>query len=184
VLLNLLHNAVKFTDAGLVELYLRIKEKNKNAITVFFEVKDTGIGIACDHIKKIFDPFMQVESGTTRNYGGTGLGLTIAKNIVELMGGTISVESTPGSGSSFSFELSFDTVDMGKNEMVLDELLIVELFKNLEQLLRMGNPECRELIDSLRQIPDSGKLIMHMEDLDFELAHVSLVELKKELEKG
>jgi signal transduction histidine kinase len=64
-----------------------------------------------EQVNKIFDPFVQADSSTTRDYGGTGLGLTIAKNIVELMGGVLQVESTLGAGSVFSFELTFDTID-------------------------------------------------------------------------
>ena len=112
VLENLLSNAVKFTDTGAVKLRAVIKEAGEKDIRVYFEVKDSGIGMTQEQIKKIFDPFMQAESGTTRKYGGTGLGLAITKNIVELMGGTLSVESTPGAGSKFSFELTFDAIDV------------------------------------------------------------------------
>jgi CheY-like chemotaxis protein len=78
---------------------------------MIFEVKDSGIGMTPEQIKKIFVPFIQAESGTTRNYGGTGLGLPIAKNLVELMGGILSVESALGIGSNFKFDLIFDTVE-------------------------------------------------------------------------
>jgi len=79
-----------------------------------FEVEDTGIGMKRKQIKKIVDPFMQAELDTTRKYGGTGLGITITKNLVELMGGELLIESIVGVGSKFSFELTFDTIDRKK----------------------------------------------------------------------
>ena len=110
-LMNLLSNAVKFTDSGSVELSSRIQSEDGGRAAVRFEVKDTGIGMSAEAIQKIFDPFIQADSSTTRKYGGTGLGLTITKNIVALMGGTLQVESVPGRGSAFYFEITFDTID-------------------------------------------------------------------------
>jgi CheY-like chemotaxis protein len=111
VFMNLLANAVKFTNSGVVKFSSKIKNTGKDTATLYFEVKDTGIGMSPEQIKKIFDQFTQADSSTTRNYGGTGLGLAITKNIVELMNGKLKVESTPGIGSAFSFELTFNTVD-------------------------------------------------------------------------
>ncbi|MDR2580460.1 MAG: response regulator [Fibromonadaceae bacterium] len=111
-LINLLSNAVKFTNAGTVELSSSVKNLDDSGITVLFEVKDSGIGMNPEQIKKIFEPFIQANSSTTRNYGGTGLGLTITKNIVEMMGGKLSVESSPGNGSIFSFEVTFKAIDL------------------------------------------------------------------------
>jgi len=123
-LINLLSNAIKFTSSGVVEFQMELKESSENNVTVFFEVKDSGIGMTPEQIKIIFDPFIQVESGSTRKYGGAGLGLTITKKIIEMMGGNISVESTPGAGSTFSFEIIFDVmnedVDISKNKVMLD----------------------------------------------------------------
>jgi len=108
VLINLLSNAVKFTSSGVIDFQMEVKELSANKATVYFEVSDTGIGITPEQLEIIFDPFTQAESGNTRRYGGTGLGLTITKNIIELMGGRIAVESNPGAGSKFSFELTFE----------------------------------------------------------------------------
>jgi CheY-like chemotaxis protein len=83
-----------------------------------FEIKDSGIGMTPEQIEKIFDQFTQGETGTTRKYGGTGLGLTITKNLVELMGGELLVESTPGVGSKFSFDLTFDVIDIAEDDPV------------------------------------------------------------------
>jgi len=111
VLVNILANAVKFTNSGMVKVRAAIKNMGEHTATIYFEVKDSGIGMTPEQIEQIFNPFMQAESSTTRKYGGTGLGLPIAKNLVEMMGGSIAVESAPGIGSKFSFELTFDTVD-------------------------------------------------------------------------
>jgi len=112
VLNNLLSNAVKFTTVGSVTLSVAVKNETENTITLRFEVKDTGIGIAPQQIKRIFVPFMQGDISTTRKYGGTGLGMTITKNILDLMGSKIDVQSEPGAGTSISFELLFDTTEM------------------------------------------------------------------------
>ena len=112
VLLNLLSNSIKFTDEGTIKTKAAVKEMTEKSVTILFEVKDTGIGISADQLERIFKPFTQAESGTTRKYGGTGLGLTITKTLVELMGGELFVESAPGAGSMFCFELIFDTVEV------------------------------------------------------------------------
>jgi CheY-like chemotaxis protein len=127
VLVNLLSNAVKFTNSGTVKVLTEIKEKTGEMVTFHFEIKDSGIGMTREQIERIFDPFTQAETGTTRKYGGTGLGLTISKNLIELMGGKLAVESTPDVGSKFSFDLTFDTMDVNEYEIferkaVLDEI--------------------------------------------------------------
>ncbi|MCL2638091.1 MAG: transporter substrate-binding domain-containing protein [Oscillospiraceae bacterium] len=119
VLINLLSNAVKFTNTGIIKLQSAIVENSEDTVTMLFEVKDTGIGITDEQIKGIFDPFMQAESGTTRKYGGTGLGLAITKNLIEMMGGKLTVLSTPGVGSRFGFQLKFKTIDVD-DELVIE----------------------------------------------------------------
>jgi len=111
VLLNILSNAVKFTDTGTIRVMAIVKDIDADNLRMYFEVKDTGIGMTERQMERIFDAFMQAESGTTRKYGGTGLVLAITKKILEMMGGELHVESAPGVGSKFSFELSFNTVD-------------------------------------------------------------------------
>ncbi len=110
VLLNLANNAVKFTDEGHVLLSCELVKKESQAAHLFFKVEDTGIGISPENQKKLFQSFTQTEASTTRKYGGTGLGLTISKQLVELMGGQIKVKSGPGEGSVFSFEVSFPII--------------------------------------------------------------------------
>ncbi|MCL2718824.1 MAG: transporter substrate-binding domain-containing protein [Lachnospiraceae bacterium] len=119
VLLNLLSNSVKFTTSGMIKIQSAIKDTDEDTITMLFEVKDTGIGMTDEQINKIFDPFTQAESGTTRKFGGTGLGLAITKNLIDMMGGKLSVLSTPGVGSRFSFELTFATI-AADDELVLE----------------------------------------------------------------
>ena len=129
VLVNLLSNAIKFTNTGMVKLNAALKDMRDRKITMYFEIKDSGIGMTSEQIKIIFNPFTQAESGTTRKYGGTGLGLAITKNIVEMMGGKLSVESTPGIGSKFSFELTFDTIDATDDEMFEKKIVLNEIDK-------------------------------------------------------
>ena len=111
ILINLLSNAVKFTNVGTVKVSSSIKETSKNNVSMHFEIRDSGIGMTPEQISNVFEPFTQADSGTTRKYGGTGLGLPITKSLIELMGGKLSVESMPGVGSKFSFDLTFETVD-------------------------------------------------------------------------
>ena len=107
VLTNLVGNAVKFTTRGEVELLVHVVQSESDRATVEFAVRDTGIGIAPEHANRIFAPFGQADTSTTRKYGGTGLGLSISRRLVRLMGSDISVESTLGSGSTFWFRMTF-----------------------------------------------------------------------------
>ena len=105
VLLNLLSNAVKFTEAGEVVVLVDAEVTQSGSYRLELLVRDTGIGIPPDRIDRLFTSFSQVDASTTRRFGGTGLGLAISKRLVELMGGTISVDSEPGSGSTFRIAL-------------------------------------------------------------------------------
>jgi PAS domain S-box-containing protein len=106
VLLNLLSNAVKFTDEGEVVVHVRAEPAGSGRFRLQLDVRDTGIGIPADRIDRLFQSFSQVDASTTRRFGGTGLGLAISQRLVELMGGTISVQSTEGAGSTFSVGLT------------------------------------------------------------------------------
>jgi signal transduction histidine kinase/CheY-like chemotaxis protein len=105
ILVNLVGNAIKFTEAGEVDLTVDLESRNGDEVTLRFAVRDTGIGIPEDKLQVIFDGFSQADSSTTRKYGGTGLGLTISTRLVEAMGGTLRVQSQPGEGSVFHFNL-------------------------------------------------------------------------------
>jgi PAS domain S-box-containing protein len=103
VLINLMNNAVKFTDGGNITLRIRVLESDDNGILLRFSVSDTGIGMDQEQQAKLFQSFTQADASTTRKFGGTGLGLTISKRLVEMMGGEIGVESEAGAGSTFWF---------------------------------------------------------------------------------
>lgn len=107
VLNNLLSNALKFTAQGSVSLKLELLDGTNNLQTIQFSVTDTGMGIADDKKELIFDSFTQADPAIARNFGGTGLGLTISQKLLALMGGKLSVESQQGQGSTFSFTLQF-----------------------------------------------------------------------------
>jgi len=151
ILNNLLSNAVKFTQKG--EIRLTIKRAKGDIFR--FEVKDTGIGLKKEEQKKIFKAFSQADGSTTRDYGGTGLGLTISKQLVELMGGKIWVESEYGKGSSFIFELELkevqiedENIDINiENSKIQTRLKRdINLLKNCKILLAEDNEINQEII--------------------------------------
>ncbi|KPA18453.1 multi-sensor hybrid histidine kinase [Candidatus Magnetomorum sp. HK-1] len=108
VIVNLTNNAIKFTDNGEICIQVKLLNQINNDIRLKISVKDTGIGIPQNSLEKLFAPFTQADNSTTRKYGGTGLGLTICKQIVEMMDGKIWAESTEGKGSIFSFTTTFN----------------------------------------------------------------------------
>jgi PAS domain S-box-containing protein len=109
VLTNLMGNAVKFTEQGSVALGVQVVREEAEAVVLRFEVRDTGIGIPADRLPHIFDDFTQASYDIGMKYGGSGLGLAICKKLVELHGGRLTVESEPGRGSTFSFEMTLRT---------------------------------------------------------------------------
>jgi two-component system sensor histidine kinase/response regulator len=108
VLVNLVGNALKFTETGEVVMSVHSTTSEAEQVALRFSVRDTGIGILPERQTAVFDSFIQADGSTTRRYGGTGLGLTISRQLVELMGGRIEVESEPGRGSTFWFELTLE----------------------------------------------------------------------------
>lgn len=108
ILNNLVGNSVKFTETGDIVLSVRVKERTTRSLTMEFAVKDTGIGMTPEQQARLFRAFTQADSSTTRRYGGTGLGLAICRQLVQLMHGSIRVESSPGKGTTFSVILPFD----------------------------------------------------------------------------
>ncbi len=125
VVSNLVSNAIKFTDAGSVSIHCRVKETAAAHISVAVAVADTGIGIAPEDQAILFEPFRQLDGRTDRRYSGTGLGLTISRNLVETMGGGIRVRSEPGRWTEVMFELplGFAPADIGAPERNSDDLL-------------------------------------------------------------
>ncbi|HIW32956.1 MAG TPA: response regulator [Candidatus Paenibacillus intestinavium] len=121
ILSNLCVNAIKFTKQGIVELDIAMIEETDERILLKFSVSDTGIGMTDEQLQYLFKPFTQADSSTTRKYGGTGLGLVISRDLVQLLGGQLVVDSKYGEGSTFTFELPFIKVD---HEQTVDESLI------------------------------------------------------------
>jgi PAS domain S-box-containing protein len=111
VLLNLLTNAIKFTERGDVSLGVSVVRQSGPSVRLRFEVRDQGIGIPPEKLKSLFSPFVQADASTTRRFGGTGLGLSIVKQLVDLMGGTVEVESEGGKGSTFWVELDLQVCE-------------------------------------------------------------------------
>ncbi|MBU3914023.1 response regulator [bacterium] len=156
VLSNVLSNAHKFTEEG--EIFLQIIEKANTETTVIllFNVKDTGIGIAHEHIPLIFESFSQVDSSSTRKHGGAGLGLTITKNILGLMGGRINIESREGQGTSIQFELTFEKA--GEDSLNRNSSSEVDTIRTLKpediRILvveddRLSRIVCREMLEKM-----------------------------------
>jgi len=112
ILINIVSNAIKFTDTGIVKIIASVTNETENSKTIYFEIRDTGIGMSSEQINRIFEPFVQADSGITRKYGGTGLGLSIVNNLLGIMGGELHIESEPGKGSVFSFTLDFEAVEL------------------------------------------------------------------------
>jgi signal transduction histidine kinase/CheY-like chemotaxis protein/HPt (histidine-containing phosphotransfer) domain-containing protein len=146
VLLNLASNAVKFTTTGLVEISARVASRVGDDITMEWAVRDTGIGIASDRLKSLFSPFAQADSSITRRFGGSGLGLAISKRLVELMGGAISLDSTPGQGSIFRFHLTLPLAEPATSVVELQDgstalaAYIARLGRRLRVLFAEDNP--------------------------------------------
>jgi signal transduction histidine kinase/ligand-binding sensor domain-containing protein/DNA-binding response OmpR family regulator len=108
ILINIVNNALKFTERGSVVLSVILKEKIEKKVKIVFNITDTGIGIPKNKIDKVFESYSQVDAGVTRKYGGTGLGLTIVKSMVELLGGEVIIKSEEGKGTTFEVTLDFD----------------------------------------------------------------------------
>ncbi|NHQ85453.1 response regulator [Iodobacter sp. HSC-16F04] len=103
ILINYANNAIKFTDEGVIKLVCRVQEQDEAGVLLYWEVSDTGIGISAEQLARLFQSFQQADTSTTRRYGGTGLGLAISKQLAQLMGGEVGVQSVVGQGSTFWF---------------------------------------------------------------------------------
>jgi PAS domain S-box-containing protein len=150
-LLNYMGNAVKFTTHGTITLRVRLIEAVSDTVLLRFEVADTGIGIAPEHLPRLFQAFEQADSSTTRRFGGTGLGLAITRRLAQLMGGDAGVESTQNVGSSFWLTTRLGSVLAdneryfipslkGKRALVIDDTPVTRMVQS--QLLRMAGMEC------------------------------------------
>jgi PAS domain S-box-containing protein len=146
ILNNLISNAVKFTETGEISVTVDYLEKENEMAVLRFKVKDTGIGIRKENINKLFQPFNQADASTTRKYGGTGLGLTISGELVKMMGGEISVESTLGEGSSFNFDIKLKI-----SKIASEQKFMFEKFNDLSILVVDDNTNNKKIFRSYLQ---------------------------------
>lgn len=141
VLTNLVNNAVKFTEHGEIRLKIELVERTGEKVHLKFSVRDTGIGMTREQVAKLFQPFTQADMSTTRKHGGTGLGLTISRRLVELMGGRIWLESEPGAGTTFFFTVWLEVGATHGSGKVIPERLT-----HLRALVVDDNPAAREIL--------------------------------------
>jgi len=141
ILTNFVNNAVKFTERGEIRLNIELLEHTGQKVQLKLSVRDTGIGMTPEQSAKLFQPFTQADMSTTRKHGGTGLGLTISRRLVELMGGRIWLESEPGVGSTFYF-----TVWLGVSDVKSAGKILPECLPRLRVLVVDDNPTAREIL--------------------------------------
>ncbi|KKO65968.1 Signal transduction histidine-protein kinase BarA [Janthinobacterium sp. KBS0711] len=144
VLINLTNNAIKFTDKGEIVVTIRLQQLEEHAAVLRVDVRDTGIGLTPPQRSKLFQAFTQADTSTTRHHGGTGLGLTISKRLVEMMEGEIDLVSEAGVGSTFFFTARF-----GLAAVPRDNLLLPQQFHGLRVLVVDDNPSAREIFVSM-----------------------------------
>ncbi len=184
VLVNLLSNAVKFTEKGEIELKVEVVGSDEDGVlkTYRFSVRDTGIGISQENQKKVFDAFAQEDASTTRKYGGTGLGLTISNRLLALMGSKLDLVSKPGAGSTFSFDVSFESmkgepvawenIELIKKVLIVDDndgnRTILQDMLALKQLSYDAVSSGADAIDMIQSGNSYDVILMdyHMPDVD------------------
>jgi len=197
VLTNLIGNAVKFTQEGHVLVRVVGIEAEDGGQELHITVEDTGIGIASDHIEHIFGEFNQVESQSNRKYEGTGLGLAITRQLIELMGGSVWVDSEPGQGSCFGFKLPLPVAEAPMTErpiapinlrcaLVVDDLLINRVILERQlQTYGMQVTLCRSGDEALRAVEDAGGGSFDIVLTDHEMPDMNGLELAEKLrERG
>jgi len=188
VLVNLISNAVKFTpDDGEIDVLIEKIATENNDVVVRFSVKDSGIGISSEQKIKIFEAFSQADSSTNRRFGGTGLGLTISKTLVELMGGELELESVRGEGSTFFFELMFEEIASLRQHQVFHNFSVAYYLPKNQSLKQAdiyikkyisavsSNYKVYDAIESLLALSEKNQPELLFVDYDY----VSDEELKK-----
>ncbi|HRZ38163.1 MAG TPA: PAS domain S-box protein, partial [Candidatus Paceibacterota bacterium] len=150
ILTNLVNNAIKFTERGEIRLKIELLERTGDKVQLKFSVCDTGIGMTKEQAAKLFQPFSQADMSTTRKHGGTGLGLTICRRLVDLMGGQIWLESEPGVGTTFLF-----SIWLGVGQATPSGQIVPNQFQNLRVLVVDDNAAAREiLVESLKSLAE------------------------------
>ena len=181
VLTNLLSNAVKFTHKGEVEISVTSQQLDFKEYLINFNVRDTGLGIPKEKLEKLFKPFSQVDSSTTRTFGGTGLGLVISKRIVELMGGEIGFTSIEGKGSDFYFTIKAESVTSDKKvylfesspKLIGKRALIIDHNKSNGMMLKNLVKRWRMSSDLITQLSDLKLKIENNSDYDIFIINTS-----------
>ncbi len=174
VLLNLCSNAIKFTDAGKVSVTVSSSNLKNAEVSLLFNIADTGIGITANQQQRLFSSFIQADTSTTRKYGGTGLGLTISKRLIELMGGAITLQSTLGEGSVFSFAVTLQKGNSQNSSVVnsvfkessLDSVVSENKHIEVDKAHTMDNHSTTSQKDVIKNIqePLTGMSILVVED--------------------
>ncbi len=171
ILMNLAGNSIKFTESGSVTIEAKVISKENDLVTIEFSISDTGIGMTPEQLDKIFESFSQASKETYRKFGGTGLGLTISKSLVELMGGKLSVRSVYGEGTTFYFSAQFPIGDKSKLEANLNSNIEIPVIKNISILLFEDN--------LFNQIAAEQILGSSIEGMKFEVAENGLIGFEK-----
>ncbi|NQY68419.1 MAG: response regulator, partial [Flavobacteriales bacterium] len=178
ILLNLVGNAIKFTESGSITVGAKFINETDDLVEVEMYVEDTGIGIAKEQKQKVFESFTQAKSSTTRKYGGTGLGLTIVKNLVEMHNGSIVLESEEGVGSKFSFNLKYNlSQEEELNNSIDDKRIEQQDLNGVKVLAAEDNPINQMLVKKVLSdwnadftiVGDGKKAVDTLEENDFDI---------------
>ena len=199
VLVNLLGNAAKFTEAGELELSIEVKEETESDYTILSKIRDTGIGLPKDKLESIFEAFKQADGSTTRKYGGTGLGLSICRKIATLMQGRVWAESEIGEGSTFLFQMKMQKSDIKQKQRPVSEdleglkvLVVDDNRANNEIITDLLNKAKMDVVTLLDETATLATLITAEENnapfdvaiLDLVMPHLSGYELAKRIRKS
>lgn len=194
VLINLIGNAIKFTEKGYIHLKIKGNPIINNRIKIDFSVEDTGIGMSEEQVKKLFEAFTQGDTSTTRKFGGTGLGLIISKNFVEMMGGHIEVKSTLKKGTIFNFYITFDVgLNNNTKKIIIPDkirhynILVFEKNKIFEETLLNYLADFQissTVVDTLEKYNSYKKEFFDLVLIDYNSTDLDILEIREDIEKN